>query len=292
MEKDNTQVYDDNKETLYRLVAFIAGCLFIILIALFVTNLGMQKNIDARLPLRNFQQLSQLTEEDERGGFLTLDSNLVQEHQLTDVFLIEKGIDTIVPIAKDAQCLDIETQPGSMAFSGINAFEVPLPLCITPEVLATWTATVTVRGGYQPYELHTCCKDYFSNVTVYQKGEKLGVIKITWTPDPVEYVYDVDGVIVCYEQTFHASFAVVSDTDAIPGDFIIQLESSKYPTVTVDPTNVPATCTPVTPTWDSSMDIVGKGVDFYVRTWWSGCKLSEQAFALILVRDSYQFPNK
>ncbi len=240
----------------------MASCLFLVLIASFITNWGLQKDIG---------EISQL-----RINFQNIQSNEIKNHEFMDklnpgfqiqVDISSKipkptenflGIDNIVPIAEEGWLEDVaDTEQGYILIEWSSLD--PIPLCIQQ---GTWLGSlwVEVCGGYEPYQGIDPVP--VQEVEIWQKGEYQGLAHLEWTYDHHE---------TCYKDFWTAQ---------IFADEYIELDSNQYPDVVGDDFWLQNIC----PDWYGT--ISGKMVDFAFTMDWTGCHaFTEQGFTIISVRE-------
>ncbi|RLI54817.1 MAG: hypothetical protein DRP09_11785 [Candidatus Thorarchaeota archaeon] len=150
-------------------------------------------------------------------------------------------IDAVVA-ESDCGCLGpFDTEQGWIE---IDRYNIPdeLALCIDSEYLAQWYVDVWVYGGYKPWTTG-------SYIEVYQKGEMVGVINVSWTW--------VEKGECCVYDRWEATFWL---------DDPICLESNQYPDVA-----------PWCIDWPDGQDTIpGKEVYMRAYTFWTGCTPGEE----------------
>ncbi len=110
--------------------------------------------------------------------------------------------DTIIPISECGHMVK-DTVPGMILYVN-DTIDDPLPLCLTNDIVANWTMTFYVYGGYEPWD---------GVVAVTQKGELVGFLYLNW--------HEIPGAMCCYSW-WVAHFILMDD---------ICLDSNQYPYV-------------------------------------------------------------
>jgi len=165
-------------------------------------------------------------------------------------------------LESESGCLgSLCTEQGSIDVTYSNVPDL-LPLCIDNSYLAQWYVDILVVGGYKPWAMG-------SYIEVWQKGDKQGVIDVTWT-----YMgHDAERCCVDYWQ---ATFTTMEQ---------ICLESNQYPDVSPFSLTVP----------NDQRIIPGKCVTFEFTTYWTGCVPGDepsQDFTIIQTQSFYVFSKR
>ena len=154
---------------------------------------------------------------------------------------LESLEDDIPEFVAERGCECYDTEKGTIEVIRNNIPDM-LPLCLTQDILDTWTVVVKVKGGYDPID---------GEITLCQKGEYKGTIDVDW-----KHV----GHEPCYYDYWEASFTLV---DGEP----IELDSNQWPDGAIPLVDNPT--------------IPGKKVLACWCTLWKGCDDEDQMFRLI-----------